>query len=549
MNLRPYQRAAIEALYAWFSENATGNPLLVMPTGCGKSHVIATLVREILETWPGQRVLMLTHVKELIEQNARKLAAIWPLAPLGIYSAGLRRKDTFEPVIFAGIQSAAGKAMQLGRFDLILVDECHLIGHKAQGQYRAFLDAAREINPAVRIVGLTATPWRTGSGSVMHGDDALFNDVAFDVPMLDLIDQGYLSRLVSKRMVAQIDTSAVQTRNGEFVAGQLERAADNDALTRAALDECEQYGAERRRWLVFCAGVKHAEHVAQALNARGIRAGCVTGKTASGERDRLIAMYRAGQMRALTNANVLTTGFDAPETDLLVMLRPTQSPGLYVQMCGRGSRIAEGKENCLVLDFAGNVQRHGPVDQVKAWIPRPKEGASAPVKACPVCQAQAATAVRICPACGHVYEFSEHDKHDAHAHDGPILSSDVAPRIERHAVHSVEYMRWPGRHGRAATMRVDYRGPFMRIASEWICFDHEGYARTKAVTWWAQRAPASVAPKSVAEALSRHAELREPAAIDVDTQPKYPEIKGYVWTTEHAGTHADPQARDAQDAA
>lgn len=420
----------------------------------------------------------------------------------------------------------------------VLVHNCHLIGHKAQGQYRAFLDAALAINPALRIVGLTATPFRTGSGSIMHGNDALFHDVAYQIGMLDLIDQGYLAPLASKRMAAQIDTSQVQTRNGEFVPGQLERAADNDTLTQAALDEVQQYGSDRKRWLVFCAGVAHAEHVAEALKARGIATGCVTGKTPPRHRDNLIAQYRSGQLQALTNANVLTTGFDAPETDLLVMLRPTQSPGLYVQMCGRGSRIAPGKDNCLVLDFAGNLQRHGPVDQVQAWTPRPKDGAGvAPVKTCPQCQRESATAIRQCPQCGYLFPFDT-QHHDATAADGPILSTEAAPRIERHAVADVTYRRWPSRFGGPDTLRVDYRGPLMRIASEWICIEHTGYPRAKAASWWAQRAPTVPAPKSIDDALALCAHLAKPAAVDIDTRPKYPEITGYVWTHDDASSES-----------
>jgi DNA repair protein RadD len=411
----------------------------------------------------------------------------------------------------------------------------HLVSHKDQGQYRAFLSAAAKINPAVRIVGLTATPFRTGSGSIMHGDDALFHDVAYEVGMLELIQKGYLAPLVSKRMATQVDLSEVQTRNGEFVPGQLERAMDKEAITAAALDEVEQYGAERKRWLVFCAGVKHAEHVAEALNARGIKAGCVTGKTPARERDQLIALYRAGTLRALTNANVLTVGFDAPETDLLVMLRPTQSPGLYVQMAGRGSRIAPGKADCLILDFAGNAMRHGPVDQIKAWRPAPPSGGPAPFKTCPTCETVCATAVRQCPTCGYQFPFDEHAKHAAHASEAPILSTDVAPIIERHAVHSVECRHWPSRSGGPDTLRVDYRGPFMRIASEWVCLEHQGYARAKAVTWWLRRAPGSVVPKSVEEAAARAHELRHPAFIEVNTRPKFPEIVGYDWNDHEPG--------------
>jgi len=533
MILRDYQRSAIAGLYAWFRQHPQGNPLLVLPTGSGKSVLVATLVQDALQQWPGTRILMLTHVKELIAQNAGKLKALWPQAPLGIYSAGLRRRDTFEPVIFAGIQSVTNKAMHLGRFDLILVDECHLIGHRAHGRYRQFLESASAINPAMRVIGLTATPFRTGHGSLMHGNEALFSDVAYEVKMLELVEQGYLSPLISKRMATQLDVSGVRTRQGEFVQSDLQRAVDRQDVTAAALDEVMQYGADRRRWLVFCAGVAHAEHVAEALRERGIAAGCVTGKTKAAVRDRLINQYRAGQLRALTNADVLTTGFDAPETDLLVMLRPTQSPGLYVQIAGRGMRIAPGKDNCLVLDFAGNALRHGPVDKVEAWIPRPKDGPSeAPSKVCPECQTISATAVRECPTCSYQFPWDESPRHDASASDAPMMSTEAAEQIETHRVTRCAYHRHQG-VGKLPVLRVDYYSGFHRVASDWVCIEHQGYPRAKAAAWWFRRAPGVPMPETVAAAMELHALddlLQTPASIRIDTRPKYPEIVGYEWT-------------------
>jgi DNA repair protein RadD len=164
--------------------------------------------------------------------------------------------------------------------------------------------------------------------------------------------------------------------------------------------EIIKLGAERKSWLIFCAGVAHAQHIAEALVAQGIIAECVTGETPSNERDRMLTEFKAGTIRALTNANVLTTGFDAPMIDLIAMLRPTMSPGLYVQMAGRGLRIAKGKTDCLVLDFAGVVEQHGPITAVR---PPPKKGdkvGEAPVKVCDNCQEICHLSVRECPACG-----------------------------------------------------------------------------------------------------------------------------------------------------
>lgn len=528
LNLRNYQRASIDAMYNWFSINKSGNPLIVLPTGSGKSIVIAAFIKEAIDQWPQTRVLILTHVRELIEQGYLKMKAIWPEAPVGIYSAGLKRRDAWDKIIYAGIQSVHKKAWHLGHFDLVVVDEAHLISHKDQGMYRTFLAEAKKINPALRVIGLTATPFRTGHGSIACGEDAIFHDVAYQVSMLYLIEQGYLSKLITKRTETQIDTGSVGTRNGEFIPGQLERAADQEDVTRGAIDECLTFGADRKKWLVFCSGVAHAEHVAEALNARGVATGCVTGKTPAAKRDGLIADFKSGRLRALSNANVLTTGFDVPDTDMLVLLRPTKSPGLFVQMVGRGSRIAPGKSDCLILDFAGNTERHGPVDMIEAWTPEQREAGSAPVRECPECSTLVHISILACPTCGYLFPPPEiKQKHDARASDAPILSTDK--RVERAPVTSVQYQEWEGRNNGKITMRVDYYNGFQRLASEWVCFEHTGYPKDRAVSWWIRRAPMSPVPRSCADAVMRSGDLARPTAIYIDTTAKYPEVTNYEW--------------------
>ena len=525
MQLRDYQQAAIDALYAYFSES-DGNPLVVLPTGAGKSVVIAAFVRGVFERWPGQRVLILTHVKELIEQNHDRMQAIWPDAQAGIYSASLRRRDIFDPIIFAGIQSVHRKANELGHFDLVIVDECHLINTKNDGMYRRFLDALRQINPALKVIGLTATAFRTGSGDITYGEQHIFHDVAYELSIQTLLDKGHLAPLVSKQTDAAISLEGVHIRQGEFVAKELEAVADQEELTRSAVAEIIRYGASRRSWLVFCSGVRHAKHVQEELQRQGIEAGCVTGDTPKTEREAMLEDYKAGRLRAMTNANVLTTGFDAPATDLVAFLRPTASPGLYVQMAGRGMRTAPGKENCLVLDFAGNVSRHGPVDQVRPWRPskKGKGAAVAPTKTCPECQSIVAAQVAACPDCG--YEWPVKPQHEATASGLAILSSmeDPADYIESVDVTSVSYRKHQ-KPGKLPSLRVDYLCG-LRVFSEWICFEHTGYPRNKAVAWWCQRIDAE-APATIDQALADADTLATPAAITVNTKPKYPEITGY----------------------
>jgi DNA repair protein RadD len=153
--LREYQQRTIDQLYAWFEAGNAGNPCLVLPTGSGKSHIVAALCKDAVQNWPETVVLMLTHVKELIEQNAEKMRQHWPGAPLGIYSASIGRKDLGEPITFAGIQSVRNKAKQLGHVDLVIIDECHLVNHKDEGGYRKLLGELKAINPHLRVIGLT----------------------------------------------------------------------------------------------------------------------------------------------------------------------------------------------------------------------------------------------------------------------------------------------------------------------------------------------------------------------------------------------------------
>ena len=363
--LRPYQQEALAALEKYWSRGG-GNPLVVMATATGKSVIIAHLIRDLSQRYPALRVLVVTHTLELVEQDVKHLLALWPDAPIGINSAGIGQREWDVPIIFAGVQSVWRNAGRLGPRHLVLIDEAHLVPHDGDGMYRSLLSELRALAPAggMRIAGFSATPFRLDSGRLDEGEGKIFDDVVFDYDVGRGIREGWLSPLTSKATKIEINVNNVGRRGGEFIAGELERAADDNAVIAAACDEIVARGVDRRSWLVFCCGVLHAHHVCNALRMRGVACQVVTGETPLTEREDSIAMFKAGMVRCLVNVNVLTTGFDAPRIDLLAMLRPTLSTGLYVQMVGRGTRKADGKVNCLILDFAGNCRRHGPVDRV-----------------------------------------------------------------------------------------------------------------------------------------------------------------------------------------
>lgn len=515
IELRPYQREAIDALYDYFRAK-TGNPLVVLPTGAGKSLTMAAFIREALEMYPGTRVLLLTHVKELIEQDAQAIIRYWPEAPIGIWSAGVGQKVK-DQVTVAGIQSVHRLPAKFGGTDLCIIDEAHLVPRSADTMYGRFLGALLKHNPAMKVIGLTATHYRMDSGLLTEGDHRIFTDVAYEADVGVLIKQGYLCPLVAKGGVTKADLSQVHTRGGEFVQGELQHAMDKAELIEGAFDEVAQYAADRNHILGFCAGVEHAQHCAERARARGWSADYVTGDMDSGQRDRIIGDFKAGRIRFLFNAMLLTTGFDAPHIDCILMLRPTKSTGLYVQIMGRGLRKHDSKTNTLVLDFAGNVARHGPIDQIKVKRKRQKDEDAisvAPVKECPDCHELLATTIMVCPGCGH--EFPRGAPHGTEAADAVIVAALQEPRT--YQVDSVEYEQYQ-KAGKAPSLKVTYWCGISKF-TEWVPIeDDRGFVKKHAVRWFWDRG--MVCPNTVEAALAQAQRIPAPYTITVRPDGKY----------------------------
>ena len=475
MQLRDYQQRSIDQLYDWIRTNQ-GHPCLELPTGAGKSLIVAQLCIDAVKNWNG-RVLMITASKELIRQNADKLRTMWPGAPLGIYSAGLRKRQLGEPITFAGIQSVRSRAAELGHQDLIIIDECHLINHEAAGSYRTLIDALLVINPNARVIGLTATPYRLGHGLITD-EPAIFNDIIQPTSIEELVYKGFLSPLRSKLTGLKYDTSQVSKRGGDFIEKDLALAVDSDAQNDAVVRETIAIAGDRKAWLFFCSGVLHAVHMRDTLNAYGITAECITGDTPSGKRDEILRAYTNGEIRAVTNANVLTTGFDYPAIDLIALCRPTMSPALYVQMGGRGLRIDPNKVDCMVLDFAGVVARHGPITAVEPPDKTSSSGnGEAPTKVCEKCHEIVAAACRLCPTCGE--SFPEPEKANLTLHDDDIMQSET----QEMEVESWHWIEWESKKSGLKMLRCDYYGKAFDDPqiSEYLCLRHEGFAKKKAV--------------------------------------------------------------------
>jgi DNA repair protein RadD len=521
IELRPYQHQTIDALLAHWHEGA-GNPLVDMATGTGKSVVIGEFARQLIGAEPSLRILMLVHVRELIEQNAMALLRIWPDAPLGIYSAGLGRREADAQIVYASINSVYRlDAETLGRRDIVLIDEAHRVPLTGEGMYRRVLETLRGSAPNLRVAGFTATAYRLDSGRLDEGEGRLFDRVIFSYGIGDGVRDGWLSPLVSKAAATEIDVSGVARRGGEFVPGELEDAADQDEIVEAAADEIVERGADRKSWLVFCSGVRHAGHVRDALRARGIICETVIGEMPDDERDRHIAGFRRGAIRCLTNVNVLTTGFDVEHIDMIAMLRPTLSTGLYVQMLGRGTRKAEGKINCEVLDFAGNVRRHGPVDCVS--VRGAHDGAvridSVRAKVCPGCDSYVPPGTMTCPDCGYEWPAPK----PRHA---PI--PDIVPVMGREPiwfdVQRTTY-RLHLKPGSRPTLRAIHSCGSEDV-SEFLALEHGGYVRLHAARWWRAMGGGEPVPSTVETALDRVDELDRVTALRVYRDRNFWQIAG-----------------------
>lgn len=557
MKLRAYQQACLDRLYAWWMSHPGNHqaPIVTVPTGGGKSIIIAELCRLLFDTWPEQhpRTVVLVPSKELAEQNAEKLIARLPThIRVGYYSASLGRKCPDADVIVATIGSIHKAAHLLGDIRCVIVDECHLINPdgKEAGRYRQFLtDLGKYCQ--FRVVGFTATPFRGNGIWLTDGEAPLFTGIAHTVTMGELHREGFLSKLIrpTDALGTRIDTDGIKTTSGDYNLGELAERVQR-YLPAAAGEACK-LAHERRKWIAFCATVENAQEFARLLNGHGHASVVVTGDTPKAERAERIAQFRAGELRCLVTVLALATGFDVPDVDCVIWLRPTKSPVLYVQGSGRGTRVAPGKTDCLWLDFSDTTERMGPVDTIKgrkrSKKKSDKEGV-APHRICENCGERMPIAALECPSCGEPVPEPEDTASQARAaSNAAILSEQAAPKIAAYDVERVAYSRHV-KIGSTDSLRVDYYSGLRCVASEWVCLEHPGFAGEKARTWWARRAPREYKPGSVQQALewiNGGYQLAQPSQVIVNETGRYPEIIRHVWEDT---THAPAPAAAAQTA-
>ncbi|MFK7944201.1 MAG: DEAD/DEAH box helicase, partial [Paracoccaceae bacterium] len=301
IQLRDYQRAAIDALWDYFRSGAGGNPIVACPTGAGKSVIQAVFLEEALTQFPTTRVLCATHVGELVQQNAMGIRKNWPQVPMGIYAAGLGQRNLGQQVTVASIQSIYKRAAALGKVDLLMIDEAQLISRKGEGMYRKLIDALMETNPMMKVIGLTATPYRMDSGSLIDPEEGtIFTDLCYDIELGFLVEQGYLSPLQSKKPTAVFDLSDLKPKTrGDWTESDLSEVVDTDKNNGPAVAEMYQLAHDRKKWLVFAVNVAHAHNLNRLISAGGRKSRVIEGSMDKATRAQYIAMYQRGELDCL----------------------------------------------------------------------------------------------------------------------------------------------------------------------------------------------------------------------------------------------------------
>jgi DNA repair protein RadD len=527
---RWYQIEAVDKTFEYYSNDRpvvngvpiAKNPLICLPTGTGKGTVIAMFIMRCFQIQSNTRVVMATHVKELIKQNAADLLDFWPMAPLGICSAGLHSYDLASPIIFGGVKTLVKRALDLGYIDFLVIDEAHLLAD--EGDYQTLINILKVRNPFLKVIGLTATPYRMGLGLMTNGN--IFTDIIYNMCNIDgfsrLIAEGFLCPLIPKRTETQLDITGVGIRQGDYVASELEEAVDKTDINAALLSEYVRYSHDRKCGLLFASGVAHATHLWEMLNDT-FHQECVIlhSKRSETQNDAAIKSWKSGRVKHAVNMNMLTTGVNCPMLDVIGDGQPTCSTGKHVQKYGRATRPYPGKANGLILDFARNTRRLGPIND--PVIPRPKGQGSpgdAPVRVCPSCGTYNHASVRTCVVCGLAFDFSPDLSRQASTTE--IMRSDL-PEIEEFPVENVLYSEFTAKQTGRSWLKIGYKCGLRQF--NWIkTIEGKDYPAKQGRDWFRQVYGEPNEDMTNKDVLSMQSYLRPPTKIRVWINKENPSI-------------------------
>jgi DNA repair protein RadD len=509
-----------------------------MATAGGKTIVFSSLIKYYLERYPKMKTAILAHRQELVLQAADKLKKVWPLSygQIGIACKSLQKVVINAPIIIGTVQTLARRDI-LNDIHLLIVDEVHHIPRFRNikpSQYQTFIEQLRGNYPNLRILGVTATPYRLNQGYIYGHDGDLFDQLDYRIGMEDLINDGWLVPLRAKGVeTLGEELSNVRIgQNGDYRLDDLSMVMEKPVHIESAVQAYRDYGEDRRSVLIFAITIEHAELLTNAFLRAGYRASLVHSKLDKLKRQQTLASFDKGELDFLVNVGVLTEGWDCPRVDLIIMTRPTLSPGLYVQMIGRGTRLFPDKKDLLVLDLVGNFQMHG-----QPWAPivKEKKGPAIPpnTKICPRCQEIVDIDAEYCPECDYEFPVKTGGGGKELIDAGTVVLHDLLLG----AVNDLEakVLSWflEGYNSRQGNYmaRLALYTNIVPKKTLYHYLDFEGrasdFGKKKALAFWKKFSKNSTPPTSVEEACVRQHELNIPMTITIIKDKDFLKVKGW----------------------
>jgi len=523
---RPYQLGAINAVIDYLFET-DGHPCIQAPTASGKSLMQAEIARRVYDIAPDKQQVFLTDVTALIGQNREELLEQWPDARTTTYSASYGQKNHTGELVFCGIQSVYKNASLFNDVSVVYIDEVHRASLKVGGMYHQFFTELWKKNPHARIVSLSATPWKLESGTIEG--TWICTEIVYSIPMSELFNDGFLCPIITPKTSLTLDFSKIKkAKSGEFDEEEMARLMDDDNVTNAALDDAMRYASNRKSGLIFACNVAHAEHIKKALEDRGEFAEVIIGETITEDRKRIVDDFKNFKLRWIISVGTLTTGFNAKNADLLIVLRATQSSSLWLQILGRVLRTHESKINALILDFGSNVERFGRIDMIG---PPPTKEAKKQAKKTPFKQCQGILSNgwqcnnivpyldKSCPKCGYEFGGDTTPNHGTEASKGDLTT--INQIVKAFDVNNVSWAKHVDAKGNDL-LKVSYRyGIGINSIEDYLYFSGEPWQRIEACRWWEDRVSGDIAhqcPKHIETAVAElnHYGLKPFSKIHVD---------------------------------
>lgn len=516
MILRYYQQEASDKTIN-FLNTTNENGLLALPTGSGKSVIIADIIKRL----PDKRILKLVHTQKIIQQNAERLKQHYPECDLGICSSGIGLMQTSNQIIFGGIATVVNRTAEIGHIDLIIIDEVHTFSTKENSMYFKTYCSLKEINPNIRMIGLSATPFRMGKGLIVDGQ--YFHKTIYDLCSWQaynkLVEEGFLSDIITYSPKSAIDTTGVRVQNGDFNLTELQEVVKKNDITTKALKEAVIGGSDRKKWMCFGVGIDHVVEISKTLNELGVSSVCVHSKMSESSINEAFEGFKSDKYKCIVSNNMIIAGFDEPRIDFIACLRPTKSSSLWVQMIGRGCRPHPDKKNLYVMDFANNALTCGCIND--PVIPKAKgtKKGEPPVKICPSCSCYNHLSARICIVCGALFPIQKHITKIASS-ERLIRKENTEPKTSICVKQSFEVRIQKSK----PYLLIKYNCEGVTLYDFFQPFGPEWWKIQKAKKWWKQRVPNREIPPKLITIVENKDIIPKPTKITWKYGKKYPVI-------------------------